>query len=162
MVILSVVINMEKNKLIKTRLYFGFSVLFLTAVVIVVYTSVRSSVNPDGRHSDQAQEQTKVAEDGNEDLQQASSMPHPEASGTKTPEESGDEMTVHTQPVDKSYRLGVENGYLQVYVAQTGKLFMETAIAYDLLPERVQTQIDEGKYFESEEALLEFLENYSS
>ena len=62
----------------------------------------------------------------------------------------------------QTFRLAVTDGYLQVYMIETGKLYMETAIAYDLLPARVQTQINEGKYFESEEELLEFLENYSS
>lgn len=45
---------------------------------------------------------------------------------------------------------------------ETDEFYMETSIVYRLLPESVQAQIDRGKYFESEEELFEFLENYSS
>ena len=153
---------MRKNELIKTRLYFIFAVLLLTVVCIVVYTSMRSGSKPDDRSYELAQEPEAETEDEETNLQQVSSTPYPGTSEQSPSSAAGEHVTAQDKPTGVTYRLAVTDGYLQVYVVQTGKLYMETGIAYALLPERVQTQIDEGKYFESEEALLEFLENYSS
>ena len=152
---------MRKNELIKTGLYFILAALLLTAVCIVVYTSMRSGWRTDSQPSDQVREQAQVTEDETELLQQVSSTSHPGTNETDQISAQGDDITKPASD-ETTYKLVVTDGCLQVYVAETGTLYMETAIAYDLLPERVQMQIDEGKYFESEEALLEFLENYSS
>lgn len=160
-VILSVVINMRKKQLIKTRLYFILLVLLLTAVCIVVYTSIRSDRNTDHQHADLAQEQQEEpVNDTN--LQSVNSSPHPQTSAQNQPVSKRDAESVQTEPAKTTYTITVTDGCLQVYIAQTGQLYMETAIEYDLLPDQVQEQIDAGKNFESEQELLEFLENYSS
>ena len=155
------VINMRKKQLIKTRLYFILSVLLLTAVCIVVYTSIRSDRNTDHQHADLAQEQQEEpVNDTN--LQSVNSSPHPQTSVQNQPVSKRDAESVQTEPAKTTYTITVTDGCLQVYIAQTGQLYMETAIEYDLLPDQVQEQIDAGKNFESEQELLEFLENYSS
>ena len=156
------VINMRKNELIKTKLYFVLAALLLTAVCIIVYTSMRNSEKPNDRPYELAQEQGSAAEGAATDLQQVNSTPYPDSSTQRPAPSQGKDLAAQDPSVGMTYSLAVTDGYLEVYDAQTGMLYMETAIAYDLLPERVQKQIDEGKYFETEEALLEFLENYSS
>ena len=153
---------MRKNEFIKTRLYFILAILLLTAVCIVVYTSMKNRKKSDDPSLNPAQEQATIAENETEKLQQASSTPHPDPSVPSPSSPKGEALAGQNTPAETTYYLAVTDGYLEVYAAQTGTLYMETAIAYDLLPERVQKEIDEGKYFESEEALLEFLENYSS
>ena len=158
------VINMDKNKIIKTRLYFCFSVLLLTAVCIVVYTAMRSEDHANMAPPQLVQEQPETANRDATDLQQVNQTVQNESYRDRQTEavapDVPDSDSVTTGPT--TYGITVTDGYLQVYIVENGALYMETAIAYDLLPERVQAQIDEGKYFESEEDLLEFLENYSS
>ena len=89
-------------------------------------------------------------------------VPHPQTSAQNQPVSKRDAESVQTEPAKTTYTITVTDGCLQVYIAQTGQLYMETAIEYDLLPDQVQEQIDAGKNFESEQELLEFLENYSS
>lgn len=156
------VINMRKIELIKTRLYFVLAFLLLTAVCIVVYTSMRNEDYVENQPSDLAQEETQVTEGASENLQQVSSAPRQKIYGQSPSGEPKEDVTAQSKSDETTYRLAVTDGFLQVYNSQTGKLYMETAIVFDLLPARVQEQIKEGKYFESEEALLEFLENYSS
>ena len=151
---------MRKNELIKTRLYFVLAVLLLTAVCIIVYTSMKNGEKPGDRPYELAQ--GSAAEGDAEDLQQVNSASYPDTSTHRPVASQGKDMAAQDPPAGMIYFLTVTDGYLEVYDAQTGTLYMETAIAYSLLPERVQKQIDEGKYFETEEALLEFLENYSS
>lgn len=136
--------------------------LLLTAVCIVVYTSMRNEDYVENQPSDLAQEETRVTEGASENLQQVSSAPRQKIYGQSPSGEPKEDVTAQSKPDETTYRLAVTDGFLQVYNSQTGKLYMETAIVFDLLPARVQEQIKEGKYFESEEALLEFLENYSS
>lgn len=155
---------MEKNKFIKTGLYFFFIVLFLTAAGVVLYTAIGSDNDPSVRTSDLTEE--RQAADGAKASQPVSSTPHRVVADKKLPDpdSTSDPKKVRqaSAPEQTTYLLTVTDGCLQVYLAQTGVLYMETAIEYDLLPENVQAQIDAGKYFDSEEALLEFLENYSS
>ena len=153
---------MKKNELIKTKLYFVLAALLLTAVCIIVYTSMRNSKIPNEQPYELAQEQGSAAESDAEELQQVNRTPYPDTSAQQPAASQGKDMSEQDPPVGITYFLTVTDGYLEVNDALTGTLYMETAIAYDLLPERVQKQIDEGKYFETEEALLEFLENYSS
>lgn len=154
------VINMKNMEQIKTKLYFLLSVLLLTAVCTIVYTSMKRSQQPDRAADDSTPVQIAKAEEEDADLQQVNQTKQP----TKVPQplSDTDEQPEAQTREAPSYRVGVKDGYLQVYLAGTDTVYMETVISYALLPERVRTQIDEGKYFESEEALLEFLENYSS
>lgn len=160
------VINMKINKVIKTRLYFALSVLLLTAVCVMVYTSMRNGNGSVQRNDEPGQGQHGMVEQQTDELWQVSSTPRQEAAGQGTAAtEEKNEMTdavAQEDPQEITYHLVAQDGWLQVYVVQTGQLYMETGIAYDLLPQRVQLQIQEGKYFQSEEAMLEFLENYSS
>ena len=55
----------------------------------------------------------------------------------------------------------MNHGYLEAYLAD-GECYMETEIAYDLLPDRLKEEIREGKRFQTESELLSFLESYSS
>ena len=153
---------MRKDQTIKIGLYVILAVLLLTAVGIVVYTSMQNKKEPDNRSYDMAQEQIKEREDDASDLKQVSSTPQSDIFGQRLSDAETEHGTETDKALDVTYRLAVADGYLQVYIVQTGTLYMETAIAYELLPERVQRQIEEGKYFESEENLLEFLESYSS
>lgn len=149
--------NMEQ---IKTKLYFLLSVLLLTVVCMIVYTSMKRSQQPNRAADDSTPAQIAKAEEEDASLQQVNQTQQP----TKVPQplsDTDEQPEIQTREVT-SYRVGVKDGYLQVYFAGTDTVYMETAISYALLPERVRTQIDEGKYFESEESLLEFLENYSS
>lgn len=161
-VILFVVINMRKIELIKTKLYFILSVLLLTTVCIIVYTSMRSSKQPDRFADDSMPAQIAQAEEDEDEGLQPVNQTQYQAKVQQQPADIDEQSEALTTPEETSYRVGVKDGYLQVYLAQTDTIYMETLISYALLPERVRTQIDEGKYFESEEALLEFLENYSS
>lgn len=165
MVILCVVINMKNKEKLILKLYFAFSVLLLTSICIVVYTSWRNGSKTHKSPYDAGSSQlSQEKEDLSENILEAGQIRTPaqadegEWSGSDGGL-SGDPLTVAT---DMIYYLKVTDGYLQVYEKQSGTLYMETEIAYALLPARVQQQIDEGKYFTSEEALLEFLENYSS
>lgn len=154
--------NMRKNVLIKTGLYFILAVLVLTSAVVVVYTARRSDGNTATGTPEPLQGQQTVIEDAGKDLLQVSSTPRPELSDSEPRDPDGSQQTKASAPEQTTYMIAVTDGCLQVYIAETGVLYMETAIEYDLLPENVRAQIDTGKYFESEEVLLEFLENYSS
>jgi hypothetical protein len=68
-----------------------------------------------------------------------------------------------TAPADASecFRLYVEKGEILVYDESQRESF-STGLSFELLPDTIQLEITEGKFFDSEEALLEFLENYSS
>ena len=163
MVILSVVMNMRKNELRNARLYFVSAVLLLTAVCIVVYTSMRDRQRAEEHFQGFVQEQSREPQDDSANVQPVNSLPQRKDTGQQQQDTKEDSKTASlSAPVVTTYTLAVTDGCLQVYVASTGQLYMETSIAYDLLPEDVQKQIDAGKNFESEEALLEFLENYSS
>ena len=55
-----------------------------------------------------------------------------------------------------------EDGYLVIYDCITMKRYDETAILVEDLPAQLQEKMKKGLFFASEEALYEFLENYSS
>lgn len=160
---------MKKIEFIKTRLYFIAGILALTALCIVLYTFMKSDESAEDLRPELALGQDTATENTAPDLQQVSSIPRQERSGgsrqgTDDADDGADASAVQEakEPARTTYILVVTDGCLQVYLAETGVLYMETAIEYDLLPENVKEQIDAGKTFESEGALLEFLENYSS
>ena len=161
--ILSVVINMKRNKALKTSLYFALSVLLLTAVCVMVYTSMRNGNDSGSGASVSQQEQPDTVRKQPDELQQVSSTPHRKINeqGAGGVQEAADDLLQEASE-EMTYHLVELDGYLQVYVVQTGSLYMETGILFELLPIQVQAQIREGKYFQSEETLLEFLDNYSS
>ena len=162
MAILSMVIDMRKNDRMTVKLYFAFSVLLLTAVCIVVYTSWRNG-NPAENHTyDSTSGQEGMTDDMHANAWEVSHTEKPDDSTTNKDVQTKHPSDDLTNVSDDMYYLVVKNGYLQVFETQTGTLFMETAIVYELLPDRVKAQVDQGKYFQTEHELLEFLENYSS
>lgn len=159
------VIDMRKLEQIKIKLYIALAVLAVSFACICIYRSAvaqnrvqqpRSSVITEEPLADANQADTKQPDPDN---RPASAMIRgSEKSSTGVPAE----YMQAPQPEQTTYALVVADGCLQVYVLETGQLYMETTIAYDLLPEDVREQIDTGKHFDTEEALLEFLESYSS
>lgn len=55
-----------------------------------------------------------------------------------------------------------EGGYLVIYDCITMERYDDTAILVKNLPVRLQEELEKGLFFTNEEALYEFLENYSS
>jgi hypothetical protein len=78
---------------------------------------------------------------------------------TASMQEEGEQTA--SEDASECFRLYVEKGELLVYDESRGESF-STGLYFELLPETIQLEITEGKFFDSEEALLEFLENYSS
>lgn len=157
---LSVVINM--NKKLKVSIYVILSCVLLTVGVCIVY-NMRSDTKGEMRlSSDPVIEQPFSDEHQSEKLQQVNGQSYTRSTHGKgsAPRETGPIIAPASET--STYTLVVTQGCLQVYVVETGMLYMETDIVYDLLPATVQAQIDKGKYFDSENALLEFLESYSS
>ena len=64
--------------------------------------------------------------------------------------------------VQARFLVKVEDNYLVIYDQLTKERYDETTILLSDLPERLQEQLEYGLFFEDEEELYEFLENYSS
>ena len=60
------------------------------------------------------------------------------------------------------YYVKDEDGRVVVYSTKNEKLMMETGIETFSLPSVIQEKLEEGIFFETEEKLYDFLENYSS
>ena len=71
-------------------------------------------------------------------------------------------QSVSDEVEEKKFWAKNEDGYLVIYDCQTMMRYDETAILVSNLPEGWQKKLEEGLFFENEEALYEFLENYSS
>ncbi len=54
------------------------------------------------------------------------------------------------------------NGYVVVYLSDGKTIYEYTDILFEELPEKVRTEVRNGKYIEDQEELYGFLENYSS
>lgn len=63
---------------------------------------------------------------------------------------------------EKEFYLMVADHFVVVYEADKKTLYMNTDILLESLDEGLQAEIMKGKYMESEEALYNFLESYSS
>lgn len=160
------VMNMRQNETIKTNLY------VLLAVLIVLAAGLTAALAFDGSAADDRRTQLEqyAADTDGKDIGDAGISAASDAQ-EQTPQEKADTATravdagVRPEPAaadTTTYALRTKDGYLQVYILETGDFYMETSIVYRLLPEQVQAQIDAGKYFETEEELFGFLENYSS
>ena len=159
------VIDMRKLEQIKIKLYIALAVLAVSFACICIYRSAvaqnrvqqpRPSVIADEQLADTNQADTKQPDPDNRPANATICGSEKSSNGVPA------EYTQTPQPKQTTYALAVADGCLQVYVLETGQLYMETTIAYDLLPEDVRAQIDTGKHFDTEETLLEFLESYSS
>ena len=165
------VMKMGKLQQIKVKLYVCLAVLLVTGAGICIYRAVNVPGHS-GQPAPTQYAQQSADENVQKNLQEAqSSQPKLQETGSvAVPAAHEQEPAVDVQSGDTlepasdqtTYTLAVADGCLRVYVLETGTLYMETTIVYDLLPEEVRAQIDAGKQFDSEETLLEFLESYSS
>lgn len=74
-----------------------------------------------------------------------------------------DEEALDTETSDTAlFYLKERDGYLAIYREDGTTLYETTDIPLSLLPEALQQEIRAGKSVESEQALYDFLENYSS
>ncbi len=64
--------------------------------------------------------------------------------------------------VNYAYYAKEENGRVVVYSIKKRNLYMETGIETFLLPSDIQEKLEAGIFFENEQKLYDFLENYSS
>lgn len=60
------------------------------------------------------------------------------------------------------YYIKDDNGRLVVYETKTQTVYAQTGIETDILPMEIQSKLETGLFFESEEDLYNFLESYSS
>lgn len=112
------------------------------------------------RRSEEANEiRLEKANSENEDISEVM-----EASEEGQQEKSQEEMIEVSDNYDGNERYFVkeEDGYLVIYDRLTLKRYDETTIQLSDLPERLQERVMEGLYFQDEEELYAFLENYSS
>lgn len=54
------------------------------------------------------------------------------------------------------------DGYVSIFYPNTDTLYFETSIVTLMLPEELQKEIENGKYFTTQEQLYHFLESYTS
>lgn len=75
------------------------------------------------------------------------------------PSEDGTEEPVLE---DYEYLLRDHNGYVAVYELPGNEIYEYTDVILEILPAGLQEEIRDGKYLKDEEALYNFLENYTS
>lgn len=156
--------NMRQNEVIKANLYVLLAVLVLAEAGLTAALAIDSG-RADGRGM--AQEPSagtgRSADETDAGTQTGAPLADmPQQRDADAPTQKVDAAVQPVQTSTTTYALRTKDGFLQVYILETGDFYMETSIVYRLLPEAVQAQIDQGKYFDSEEELFEFLENYSS
>jgi cell division protein FtsB len=71
-----------------------------------------------------------------------------------------EKITVEAATAKGGFYLREQDGY--VYVYEGDQLYEVTNILMESLPKSLQEEIKAGKYLESQQALYNFLENYSS
>ena len=75
------------------------------------------------------------------------------------------EITIPTEGEalkEDCYYLMEVNGYIVVYQSDKKTPYEYTDILYDELPEKIRSEIRNGKYIQNIQELYSFLENYSS
>jgi hypothetical protein len=140
---------MDTKKIPLKQIAFAF--LILTIGGIVVYTSWKMGQEPEEDGSPSAYSMTETTPE--QDAEPAAEKPARPVSAY--PKGQADEENA------SCYRLYVENGTLLVYDPKQDRSF-PAGLDYELLPESLQQEMEQGKYFDTQEELLEFLENYSS
>ena len=65
-------------------------------------------------------------------------------------------------PEGYEYMLRNYNGYVAVYELPADEIYEYTDVILEILPAKLQEEIQEGKYLKNEEELYNFLENYTS
>lgn len=71
-------------------------------------------------------------------------------------------LTVESETARHGYYLMNNEGMVYVYQGDKTTLYEQTTISLKDLPAKLQDEISEGKYLQSEMELYSFLENYSS
>lgn len=71
-------------------------------------------------------------------------------------------LQADTATVEQGFYLMEEDGMVYVYKGDKETLYESTSIPMTILPQKLQTEIEDGKYLKSELELYSFLENYSS
>lgn len=84
------------------------------------------------------------------------------ASQTQKTEVSADPDSVVNEAGSQEYDLVEEDGRVSIYLVEGRRLYEDTGITVDSLPEELQLEISHGKRISSEKELYDFLENYSS
>jgi hypothetical protein len=134
-----------------------FCLLFLTISGLLVYTAWKMGQEPPERSEPNTRDMAEAVE-------------HPESTEDEQTEPAGAVSSpVSAYPVTERGETEQTEGYL-LYREDGALLVLDekqdvsfpAGLDYELLPEALQQEIDQGKYFDTEEALLEFLENYSS
>ena len=77
---------------------------------------------------------------------------------------SESEIVINSNKEIKSYQYIIleDQGRLSVYCSDNKTLYMNTGIPVNALTDELRNQLPSGIWFETEEDLYEFLENYSS
>jgi len=71
-------------------------------------------------------------------------------------------LEISQEYVSFEYYIKDDNGRLVVYEAKTQAVYAQTGIETNALPMELQSNLDTGIFFQSEEDLYNFLESYSS
>ena len=80
----------------------------------------------------------------------------------EVPEEPKEEEAKEAVPEGYEYMLRNYNGYVAVYELPADEIYEYTDVILEILPAKLQEEIQEGKYLKNEEELYNFLENYTS
>lgn len=132
---------------------FVLSFLILTIGCLLVYTSWKIAREP--------VEDGATVEESAIDVRNQPDVSTPEPLEEPVSPASAYQSANNSDAGTNRYRLYMEQGELLVYDPNMDESF-PAGLDYELLPDSLRQEIDEGKYFDTEEALYEFLENYSS
>ena len=71
-------------------------------------------------------------------------------------------VTISQENISYPYCIREQDGKLVVFKNQENEIYMETSIEIEMLPFDIQQKLKKGIYFQTESALYDFLESYSS
>ena len=77
-------------------------------------------------------------------------------------EKSEASIVLSQENISSPFYIKDEDGWLVVYQTKTQERYMDTGIETETLPEELLENIKAGIFFETEQALYDFLESYSS
>ena len=130
---------------------FAVLVLILAAAAAVWYVQRGTPVPP------KEQRGTELVE-----MLPARTNPDRVSQTEEVPEEPKEEEAKEAVPEGYEYMLRNYNGYVAVYELPADEIYEYTDVILEILPAKLQEEIQEGKYLKNEEELYNFLENYTS
>lgn len=71
-------------------------------------------------------------------------------------------LEISQEYMDYEFYIKDDHGRLVVYETKTQTLYAQTGIETDTLPMEIQSELNTGLFFQTEEELYNFLESYSS